>query len=106
MSNIAPRITYPSYKRPNPEKETAHQTDIDPSEMAGLYRLYVECPITRRKRFSQIVTPDGETVFSDRSFGACLLWLEAEGVHRYILETETHQFLIRLELLEGNRRIS
>lgn len=104
MSNIAPRITYPSYKRPDPDRETSRSTEAGPSDLAGLFQLWIECQITRRKRYSQIVDPSGETVYIDRNLANCIAYLEQESQHAYILITETSEFLVRLERLEGKRR--
>jgi len=54
-----------------------------------LYTVIVDIQLTRRKRLSSIVKPDGEVVYSSSKFSEIFEWLAENNVSAFNVQTET-----------------
>jgi hypothetical protein len=68
----------------------ARRESIEPSDPGtvtpdGLWHVWCDEQMTRRKSFHYISDPEGRVMFRSRLFGSVVEWLDGEGVQEYTL---------------------
>lgn len=62
-----------------------------------MWKVMIDCHLTRRKRFHQAVDPSGLVQFTARRLGEIFEFLEAEGIREVWIQFEGKMWFITLD---------